>query len=202
MELARLQRILTAGLAKTAASWPDLQRAYAWVHRAAHLLANAAGRDVFALRREYRDLLAEMRREQETLGALMPAIPYFRKVTRSYWPGLFACYTTPGLPRTNNDLEHCLGSARYHERRATGRRGASPTLVVRGQVRSVAALASGGPPLDAAALRPSDLPAWRSLRRTLETRHQARRAQCRFRRNPTRYLLTLEELLLTSSLPS
>ncbi len=53
-----------------------------------------------------------MRREQEGLGALMPAIPYFRKVTRSYWPGLFACSTTPGLPRTNHDLEHAFGAVR------------------------------------------------------------------------------------------
>ena len=200
--MARLQRILTTGLAKTAACWPDLQRVYGWVHRAAHLLSNADGRDVFALRRDYRCLLAEMRREQESLGALAPAIAVFRKVTRSYWPGLFRCYTTPGLPRTNNDLEHAFGSVRYHERRATGRRGASPTLVVRGQVRLVAALASGGPPLEAADLRPSDLAAWRSLRQTLEERHQARRAQCRFRRNPLHYLRPLEETLLKSSLPA
>lgn len=200
--MARLQRLLAAGLAKTADFWPDLQRAYAWVHRAAHLLSNTEGRDLFTLRRDYRCLLAEMRREQASLGALAPAIAIFRKVSRSYWPGLFACATTPHLPATNNDLEPCFGSVRYHERRATGRRGASPTLVVRGQVRLVAALASGGPPLDAAALRPSDLTAWRALRRTLEHRHQARRAQSRFRRDPARYLGALEATLLQPSLPS
>jgi hypothetical protein len=200
--LARLQRILTAGLGQTAAVWPAIQRAYAWVHRAAHLLGNEAGRDVFALRREYRGLLAEMGREQESLGALAPAIAVFRKVSRSYWPGLFWCYTTPDLPATNNDLEHAFGAVRYHERRATGRRGASPTLVVRGQVRLVAALASGGQPLDADALRPCDLTAWRALRRVLETRHQTRRAQCRFRRDPHHYLRSLEDALLKPSLPS
>jgi hypothetical protein len=200
--LARLHHLLVTGLTKTAAVWPAIQRAYAWVHRAAHLLSNTDGRDVFARRREYRALLVEMRREQETLGALMPAIPVFRKVTRSYWPGLFRCYTTPHLPRTNNDLEHGFGSARYHERRATGRRGASPTLVVRGQVRLVALLGSGERPLEAADLCPSDLAAWRALRQTLEDRHQARRTQCRFRRDPQRYLHTLEETLLKPSLPS
>ena len=143
-----------------------------------------------------------MRREQASLGALAPAIGVFCKVTRSYWPGLFRCYTTPGLPRTNNDLEHCFGAVRYHERRATGRRGAAPPRVVRGQVRLVAALASGEHPLAAEALRPSDLTAWRALRRTLEARHQARRAQSRFRRNPARYLLALEDLLLKSGLPA
>ena len=157
---------------------------------------------MFALRREYRGLLAEMQREQETLGDLRPAIACFRKVTKSYWPGLFRCYTTPGLPRTNNDLEHCFGSLRYHERRATGRSGASPTLVVRGQVRLVAAVGVGGRPLAADELRPADLAEWRTLRHTLERRHGARRAQTRFRRDPARYLGALEETLLKLSLPS
>ena len=132
---------------------------------------------------------------------MAPAIAVFRKVSCSYWPGLFACYTTPDLPRTNNDLEHRFGAVRYHERRATGRRGASPMLVVRGQVRLVAALTSSGPPLAGEALRPSDLTAWRTLRQTLEERHQARRAQGRFRRDPARYLGALEEALLKPSLP-
>lgn len=200
--MARLHRLLAAGLAKTAACWPDIGQAYAWVHRAADLLRNEEGRDVFALRREYQSLLAEMQREQETLGDLRPAIAVFRKVTRSYWPGLFHCYTTPDVPRTNNDLEHCFGSVRYHERRATGRRGASPTLVVRGQVRLAAAVGTGGRPLAADELRPADLADWRTLRQTLEHRHGARRAQTRFRRDPTRYLGALEETLLKPSLPS
>lgn len=200
--MARLHRLLAAGLAKTAACWPAIQHAYVWVHRAADLLGNAEGRDVFALRRAYRDLLADMRREQESLGALRPAIAYFRKVTKSYWPGLFHCYTTPDLPRTNNDLEHCFGVVRYHERRATGRRGASPTLVVRGQVRLAAVVGAGGRPLAADELRPADLAAWRTLRQTLEQRHGARRAQTRFRRDPARYLAALEAALLKLSLPS
>jgi hypothetical protein len=116
--------------------------------------------------------------------------------------GLFVCATAPGLPRTNNDLEHCFGSVRYHERRATGRRGASPTLVVRGQVRLVAAIVSGAHPLPADEVRPSDLTAWRALRRVLEDRHRARRAQCRFRRDPEHYLPTLEESHHTPCFPS
>jgi len=32
----------------------------------------------------------------------------FRKVTTSYWPGLFHCYDQADLPRTNNDLEQYL----------------------------------------------------------------------------------------------
>lgn len=58
----------------------------------------------------------------------------FLKVTKSYWKGLFCCYRFPEgtLPPTNNNLEHLFGSARYHERCASGRRNASPAMVVRG----------------------------------------------------------------------
>ena len=190
------------GLSATADLWPPIQRAYAWVHRAAHLLTNAEGRDVFALRQEYRRLLAEMRREQATLDELGWVVAHFRKVTRSYWSGVFQCYTTPQLPRTNNDLEHCFGSARYHERRATGRKGASPAMVVRGRVRLVAAVASRAQPFQPAELHPPDLAAWRTLRADLESRHEARRVQLRFRRDPDGYLQALEDRLIKLSLPS
>jgi hypothetical protein len=111
-----------------------------------------------------------MTAQQDTLGALAPAVDQFRKVTASYWPGLFHCYDVPDLPPTNNALEQYFGAVRYHERRATGRKGASPGLVVRGAVRVVAAVAPRGQILDDVALRPTDLPAWRALRQQLQTR--------------------------------
>jgi hypothetical protein len=171
------------------------------VHQAAHLLANPDGARVEALRRAYRHLLAEMGRQRATVGPLAPAIVHFRTVTKSYWPGLFHCYAVPDLPRTNNDLEHFFGSARHHERRATGRKVASPTVVVRGAVRLVAAVATRHQTPTAAALRPTDLQAWRRLRGELHQRQQARAAQLRFRHNPTRYLSHLEASLLQVSLP-
>ena len=65
---------------------------------------------------------------------LQGAVWLFLKVTKSYWKGLFRCYRFPRtLPRTNNDLEHHFGIARYDERRASGRRNASPAMVVRGR---------------------------------------------------------------------
>ncbi len=83
MELARLERIVTSGLATTAADWPAIRQADAWIHRAAHLLRNPEERDVLDLRREYRRLLAEMRRGQAALGTLAPTVTHVRKVTRS-----------------------------------------------------------------------------------------------------------------------
>ena len=88
------------------------------------------------------------------------------------------------------------------ERRVTGRKRASPTLVVRGSVRVVAAGASRLVSFSAADLQLTDVTAWRALRQSLDYRHEGRRGQLRFRRDPQGYLLTLEQCLLTPSLPS
>jgi hypothetical protein len=199
--LSRLRTLLARGLAATAALWPDIQTAYAWVHQAAHLLANEAGRSAADVRQAYTALLAAMRTHRETAGALAPAVDHFLKVTASYWTGLFQCYAVPDLPRTNNDLEHFFGVARYQERRATGRKGAAPGTVVRGSVRLVAAVATRQRRFSGPDLRPPDPAQWDALRRTLTYRHEARRAQLRFRRDPTTYLATLEDQLLQTTLP-
>jgi hypothetical protein len=152
-------------------------------------------------RRDYRTLLAEMSRRRAEADHLAPAIGHFLKVTKSYWPGLFHCYAVPDLPRTNNDLEHFFGSARYQERRTTGRKFAAPSTVVRGAVRLVAAVATRLKLFSAAELRPMGIPAWQQLRRDLAERHEARRAQHRFRRAPEAYLAQAETILLKSALP-
>ena len=72
-----------------------------------------------------------MYRHRGKAGALGPAVDHFHKVARSYRPGLFHCYAMADLPRTNNDLEQLFGSARYQERRATGRKTAAPAAVRR-----------------------------------------------------------------------
>src|SRR5207302_9160878 len=96
----------------------------------------------------------------------------------------------------NNDLGQFFGSARFHERRATGRKAASPALVVRGSVRVVAAVATPAGGFRAEDLRPPDLARWRKLRDSLAYRHETRRAQLRFRRDPQAYLAKLEDRLL------
>jgi hypothetical protein len=174
---------------------------YSWVHRAAHILANEGARGVEQLRREHRKLLYEMSSRKEEAGALSGAVSLFLKVSKSYWKGLFRSYRFPDLPRTNNDLEHHFGSVRYGERRASGRKGASPAMVVRGSVRVVAAVATPPGGFDAQDIRPTDLKRWRTLRASLEKRRENRRAQLRFRRDPQAYLGGLEEQLLKQVLP-
>lgn len=200
--MTRLQAIVAKGLAATADAWPPLRIAYGWVHQAAQILENEAQAPAPEVRGCLDDLFAEMRRDQASVGALAPAVAHFLKVSASYGPGLFHCYAVDGLPRTNNDQEQYFGSARYHERRASGRIHASAATVVRGAVRVLAANASRRYVFGAYHLRHPDLDRWRQLRRSLELRHEARRQQGRFRRDPDRYLASLEADWLTSSLPS
>ena len=78
------------------------------------------------MRRRYRGLIGAMARHRRAAGRLAEAFDHFRKVTRSYWPGLFRCYDVADLPRTNNDLEQFFGSYRYHERRCQRPEGGLP----------------------------------------------------------------------------
>lgn len=194
--------MIARGLAETAPLWAEVRLTYGWVHRAARILADEEGLRVEELRRDYRLLLAEMSRRKEEAGTLSSAVSLFLKVTKSYWKGLFCCYANPELPRTNNDLEHYFGSARYRERRASGRKVASPAMVVRGPVRVVAAAATPAEGFSPADIRPVDYERWRTLRGSLDARRETRRVQLRFRRDPEAYLRRLEEQLLKQALPS
>jgi len=175
--------------------WPDVQAGYGWVHRAAHILANADHLSSREVQRQYEELLEEMRDSVSLTAPLQQMTSTFLKVTASYQPGLFHCYDVADLPRTNNDLEHVFGSTRYHERRATGRKQASPGLVVRGSVRLVAVIATQNYHFSGSDLAPRDLMQWQILRKQVDYRHEARRQHSRFRKDPERYLRALEEQL-------
>jgi hypothetical protein len=195
--------VLQGGLSATAALWVPVEAAYAWVFLAAAILANAAGRCGAAVKVQYQGLLGAMARYGARAGELSGALKHFRKVTRSYWSGLFHCYDVADLPRTNNDLEQFFGSHRYHERRASGRKVASPGLVVRGSVRLTAAAATRlRGPVRGEDLAPSDLGAWRALRAGLERRQEVRAQGRRFRRDPAAYLQDIEDALIKGTLPS
>ena len=177
--------------------------AYRWVKQVAQLLRNREERPVAELRRRLSRLLSGMRQAaaQTEAAELRQQLRHFVKVTKSYRPGLFHCYQTADLPRTNNDLEHLFGSHRYHERRASGRKAASPGLVVMGSVRVVAGLATRLRPEEGLALPAGYVPRWREIRAGLAKRREARRQQRRFRRTPVTYLQDLEERAAKLSLP-
>jgi hypothetical protein len=201
-QLQRLQRLILRGLTRTAGLWPDVQVAFAWVHQAARILKNEAGLAAGAVRRRLHGLIGAMIRHRAAAGHLAPAVAHFAKVTRSYSSGLFHCYAIPGLPRTNNDLEQLFGSHRHHDRRATGRKTASPATVLRGPVRLLAATATRLQPTTRRDLARADPQKWRDLRARLDNRRHSRVLRARFRRDPTRYLSQLERLILQQTLPS
>ena len=123
-------------------------------------------------------------------------------MARSYRPGLFHCYGVPDLARTNNALEQLFGSQRYHERRATGRKTASPSAVLRGSVRRLAATATRLGAVSGRELGRVSRERWRALRACLERGRHARTLRTRFRRDPEAYLYALEQLACQPALPS
>lgn len=183
------------GLEETATLWADIRTAYRWIHTAARILDNEANEASAKVRQRYQGVLGAMQRWRTSVGDLQAGIQHFIKVTRSYWPGLFHCYDIPGLPRTNNDLEHVFGTYRYHERRTTGRKKGTPALVIRGSARIVAAAATQLHTFSAADLAVVAISDWHTLRSELDKRRYQRRLQRRFRRDPGAYLAELEKLL-------
>jgi hypothetical protein len=189
------------GLDRTADLFAPVQELFGWVYRAAHELGNPGGRTGAQVRGRWAGVVRGMGRCAGRRADLADPLRHFVKVSRSYEPGLFHCYDVADLPRTNNDLEQLFGRHRYHERRCSGRKAASPGLVVRGQVRLVAGLMTRLAEAKAEELAPADLSGWRALREELGQRQQARVQQCRFRRDPGTYLKLLEDLARQSGLP-
>jgi hypothetical protein len=193
--LSRLRLLLRRGLEETAALFPPVREAYLWVKRVARILKNEDQLPVTKVRRRLVRLLVRLRRAAATAdeASVRSGLRHFLKVTKSYWPGLFGCYKTSDLPRTNNDLEHAFGSHRYHERRASGRRRASPGLVVMGSARVISSMATRLRPEEGLVLRPGYVKGWQELRAELEARRESRRRQRRFRHDPDNYLRVLEQ---------
>lgn len=196
-----MQRLLKKGIQAPETEWQTLERVYGWVHQLAHVLGDADGLRIEERQLRFALILMHMQEQASQLGpSWQKAIAHFLKVTQSYGPQLFFCYQIPDLPRTNNGLEQSFGQVRLHERRATGRRGALPGLVVHGAVRVQAALATRLHPFTAADLVPSDVQAWRDVRAQITYRQEARRKQWRFRQDPAAYLAAIEAQLLKMSL--
>lgn len=172
------------------------------MRRVARLLENDPQSAAPLLRRRMAALMRRLDQAARRSRPLGPALRHFLKVTKSYQPHLFACYEVPDLPRTNNDLEHLFGSHRYHERRATGRKVASPSLVLRGSVRLVAAATTRLRPREGSELALREVEPWRKLRSTLAARRQTRVLRFRFRKNPRSYLEAIEKQLLQRGLPA
>lgn len=179
-----------------------MSQGFIFVHAGARLLANPADEPGPQVRQRFDGLLGAMRCHRDRVEGLGPALDHFRKVARSYRPGLFHAADVADLPRTNNALEQLFGSQRYHERRATGRKTASPGAVLRGAVRLVAGIRTRAEAPSGRDLGRVDPEKWQALRRDLDIQRQARTARTRFRRDPDAYLNALERKARQPTLPS
>ena len=196
-----MKRIIDQALHATVELWEPIRRAYRWVRAAAHVLANPEEWERAEVEQAFVRVLRSIGVTKRHCGPLEDALTHFLKVTRSYRPGLFHCYDDPTIPRTNNDLEHCFGQHRYHERRATGRKRGAPNAVLHGSVRLVAGIATRLRPFSPSDLAPHDRARWQQLRQAVRRRFACRAQGRRFRRDPDGYLQQLEEDCLKLALP-
>ncbi|WP_435012008.1 hypothetical protein P12x_006132 (plasmid) [Tundrisphaera lichenicola] len=75
-------------------------------------------------------------------------------------------------------------------------------MVVRGSVRRVASTATRLRPVAAPDLHPPDISAWLRLRRGLDARRAVRAQGRRFRKDPERFLGSIENVMLNQMLPT
>ena len=144
--MKKLRSLLAKGLDRTRALWPDIRRSFRWVHAAARILKNTAGRAADDVKTRYTRLLDGWRDRRDACGTLGDAVNRFLTVTDSYRPGLFHYLEVPGLPATNNDLEQFFGAQRHHERRTTGRKEIGAPPPQSRQAWSCAAPSASSPP--------------------------------------------------------
>jgi hypothetical protein len=195
-----LKQLLQKGLQATEALFAQVRPLFALLLQGAEVLSNKEEGTAEKVRTRFEVFLQQVRASAEQAEAGRAALLHFLKVTQSYAPHLFFCYQIADVPKTNNALEQAFGKVRAGERRATGRKGAIPGLVVRGPVRVTAALATRLYLFSGEELLPDDLARWRQLRSEISTRQEARRKQFRFRKDPMAYLARLEDQLSQMSL--
>lgn len=193
--------MLGRALEKAAQLWLQVERGAQWVRQATAILENADGSTTQTVWRRYQQWLAELE-QSEMPETCKLAVRHFLKVTCSYGDDLFHCYGVDGLPRTNNALEQTFGQVRYHERRASGRKVASPSLVVDGSVRVPSALYTRSELVTVDMLAAVPHASWRERRADLEKQHHSRRLRYRFRKHPAAYLAELETAADKLTLPS
>lgn len=160
------------------------------------MLANADGAPADIVTWRYQQWIGQMEKDSHDPGlsdALREAAFHFIRVTRGYGLDLFNCYRIADLPRTNNALEQAFGSLRYHERRASGRKVASPSLVLSGCIRMASAIFTRTRTVTKEMLAAVPHAQWSEARTELERRRQSSCLRDRFRKNPGAYLAALEE---------
>jgi hypothetical protein len=124
---------------------------------------------------------------------LQAPVAHLVTILRRLGDGLYHCYDVPGLPRTNNDLEHFYRQVKASERRITGHRRSDSFVVRVGGFAIYAAATSGVPEAElrrhVAAVSAAD---WQRERAILRANQERQTKMRRFRLHRTAYLADLE----------
>lgn len=124
---------------------------------------------------------------------MRPPLAHLVLVLRRLGEDLYHCYDVPGLPRTNNDLEHFYRQVKAQERRTTGHRRSDAFVVRVGGFAVYATAASDRPEAElrdqmAAVLAPD----WQQERAILRANQERQTKMRRFRLRRSAYLADLE----------
>ncbi len=124
---------------------------------------------------------------------LQPALSHLVTVLRRLGAGLYHCYDVPGVPRTDNELEHFYRHVKASERRISGRK-RSDSFVVRVGGFAVYAITAAGmtEPVLRQRLAAVPAPLWRAARATLRANQERQTKMRRFRLHRVAYLADLE----------
>jgi hypothetical protein len=196
-----LRTLVTRALAAGGQPARDLRITHRWLLDLAHGLEPEppeapTRRDGAAVRREVERLL-------DTLPGRFPGgrVPdwlqekaaYVATVLRRLGDGLYHGYDVPGLPRTDNDLEHFYRQLKAGERRATGHR-RSDAFVVRvgGFAAYAVAARTGSEAALCTQLATVTATACQCARAALRATQQRQVQMHRFHLRPDRYLRDLE----------
>jgi hypothetical protein len=124
---------------------------------------------------------------------LQPALSHLVTVLRRLGDGLYYCYDVPGLPRTDNELEHFYRHVKASERRITGRKRSDSFVVRMGGFAVYAITAAGTSELELwQQLAAVATPLWLAARATLRANQARQTKMRRFRLHRAAYLADLE----------
>ncbi len=170
----------------------QVRRGYAAIHALVQLLEPHGSTAA--------EVRAEVKQWQQALPLSLRNTPrerawqeHFERLLASFGDRLFTCYDHPLLPRTNNDLEQALRALNREERRITGRKHVGRRLV-----RTVGLVGAGRllAQEDTAVEHIAHLPLTerRGFRTRRDSRTPARGQALAFRRDPAKFLTSLEKL--------
>lgn len=126
-----MQRVRT----RFGAMQAEIRLAHGWVGHIEEILADYPRTEVDGKRPSQQvaakldDYLQRLQAQTDLADNVVAWRDHLILILRRLWPGLFACYDQPLLPRTNNDLEVFLGGLKRTRRRNTGRKGTQDYLL-------------------------------------------------------------------------